>query len=144
MARGFLLAASVAWGLAALAALLLAAFGTEALERALPPLAIDTEALRGAIVTVGVALGLLAVAHGVVVVGMHRGRHLAWTAGILLGALMAAAGVALAAAAFTSAIATPASAPGLLAAGAAAAATAVGYGLVTVILVRERGAETRT
>ena len=139
MARAILLAATALWTVAALAALVLAALGTEALERALPPLAIDTEALRGTIVAVAVALGLVAVAHALIVDGMRRGRRLARTAGILLAALMTAASVALAAAAFTSAIATPESAPGLIVGGTAAVLAALAYGAVTVMLVREQG-----
>ena len=139
MARAILLAATALWAVAALAALVLAAVGTEALERAMPPLAIDTEALRGTIVAVAVSVGLVAVAHALIVAGMRRGLRLAWTAGILLAALMTAASVALAAAAFTSAIATPASAPGLIAGGAAAVLAALAYGAVTVSLVREQG-----
>ena len=141
MARAILLAAAIAWAVSALGAIVLAAAGTEALERALPPLAIDTEALRGAIVAVAVALAVVAVAHALVVVGMRRGRRLAWTAGILLGAVMAAASIALAAAAFTSAIATPAAAPGLIVGGVIAVLGALAYGVVTVRLVREQASK---
>ena len=141
MARAILLAAATAWAVSALGAIVLAAAGTEALERALPPLAIDTEALRGAIVAVAVALAVVAAAHALVVVGMRQGRRLAWTAGILLGAVMAAASVALAAAAFTSAIATPAAAAELVAGGVIAVLGAVAYGVVTVRLVREQASK---
>ena len=44
MARAILLAATIAWGVAAVLTLALAAFGAERLEGALPPLSIDTDA----------------------------------------------------------------------------------------------------
>lgn len=138
MARAVLLAGAVAWAVGALAATVLAAVGVEMLERLLPPLAIDTDALRGAIVAVAVALGLGAAAHGAVLLGLRRHRPRAWTAGILLAALLSATFVALAAAAFTSAIATPASAVVLSVAGAGAAVAALGYAVVTAGLVGER------
>jgi heme/copper-type cytochrome/quinol oxidase subunit 3 len=137
VARAILLAATIAWGLAAVLTLGLAALGAERLEGALPPLSIDTDALRGALVAVGVAMTLTAGAHAFVVVGLRAGRHRAWSAGILLAGLLAAMFVALAAAAFTSAIATPASAPPLVGAGVGASIGAVAYGVITAGLVGE-------
>ena len=66
MTRALLLVGAVAWGIGAMGATVLAAIGVEALERMLPPLVIDTEALRGAIVAVAVGLALGAVSHGAV------------------------------------------------------------------------------
>jgi hypothetical protein len=137
VARAILLAATIAWGVAALLTLALAALGAERLERALPPLSIDTDALRGALVAVAAAMALTAGAHLFVGVGLRAGRRRAWSAGILLAAVLATMFVALAAAAFTSAIATPASALPLVGAGIGASIGAVAYGVVTAGLVGE-------
>ena len=144
MTRALLLVGAVAWSIGAMGATVLAAIGVEALERLLPPLAIDTEALRGAIVAVAVGLALGAVIHGAVLIGLRRRRPRAWTVGILLAALLATTFIALATAAFTSAIAAPASALVLLLAGVAAAVAALGYGVVTLGLVSEKRSGTRT
>ena len=137
MARALLLVAALLWALGALAAAAVAAFGVQWLEAILPPLAIDTEALRGAIVAVAVALALGAVSHLAVLAGLRARRPRAWSAGILLAALLSVTFVALAAAALTSSIATPASAAVLLGAGAAAAVAALGYGVIAARLVGE-------
>jgi hypothetical protein len=136
--RAVLLTGAVAWAMGAGAATIVAALGIESIERLLPPLAIDTDALRGATVAVAVGLGLGALAHGAVLVGLRRRHPRAWTAGILLAALLATTFIALSTAAFTSAIATPASALALSGAGAAAAVAALGYAVVTIGLVAEK------
>ena len=138
MTRAVLLVGSVTWSIAAIAATILAAIGVETLEALLPPLAIDTEALRGAIVAGAVGLALGAMIHGAVLIGLRRRRPRAWTAGILLAALLATTFIALSTAAFTSAIATPTSALALVLAGVAAAVAALGYGVVTIGLVTEK------
>ncbi|MDQ2673592.1 MAG: hypothetical protein M3Y40_02955, partial [Chloroflexota bacterium] len=94
------------------------------------------------IVAGAAVLGLGAVLHVAVLMGLRRRRPRAWTAGILLAGLLSATSVALAAAAFTSAIATPASAFALGASGAAALVAAIGYGVVTVALVGEKRSRT--
>lgn len=137
MPRAILLAATIAWGGAAVLTLGLAALGADRLEGLLPPLSIDTDALRGALVAVGVAMGLTAAVHGVVVIGLRAGRRWAWSAGILLAAVLTATFVALAAAALTSAMTTPASAPLLVGAGIGASVGATAYGLVAARLVGE-------
>jgi heme/copper-type cytochrome/quinol oxidase subunit 3 len=138
--RAVLLVGAVAWAIGAVGGILLAAVGVERLEDLLPPLAIDTDALRGAIVAGAVGLAVGSVGHGAILLGLRRRRPRAWTAGILLAALLGVTFVAMAAAAFTSAIATPASALPLAGAGAAAALAALGYGVVTVGLVAEKRA----
>lgn len=138
MTRAVLLAGAVAWAIGALGAIILAAIGVEWLEASLPPLAIDTDALRGAIVVGAVGLAVGALAHGAILAGLRRRRPRAWTAGILLAALLSTTFIALSTAAFTSAIATPASALALAAAGAAAAVAALGYAVVTIGLVAEK------
>lgn len=141
MARAILLIGTIAWGVTASAGLVLAAVGADALESALPPLSIDTDALRGAIVAVAFAMAVTAVLHAAILVGLRRERRRARTAGILLAALLAATLVALAAAAFTSAIATPAYAAVLVVAGIAAAVGAAAYATVAAQLVGELRSE---
>jgi hypothetical protein len=144
VARALLLAAAIVWALGAVGAAVLAALGADTLERALPPLSIDTEALRGAIVAVAAALAVGAATHLGVLAGLRARRSLAWTAGILLGVLAAMTFVALAAAAFTSAIAAPASALVLAGGGVACALAALAYGLIAARLVAEKRAGSAT
>jgi hypothetical protein len=140
MARSLLLATGVIWLIAGAGGLLLAALGTEAVERALPPLVIDTDALRGAIVAVGVALLAVGGVHLAILAGLRTRRRLAWTAGILMAALLCATLLALAATSATSAVADPSRAPAYLVGAVGAAAGALAYGLVTARLVAERRA----
>jgi hypothetical protein len=144
VARAILIAATVAWGVAAALMLGLALLGAERLQGLLPPLSIDTDALRGAVVAMGVAMALAAVAHGVVVVGLRADRRWAWSAGILLAAVLAATFVTLAAASFTSAMATPTSASLLVPAGLGASIGATAYGVVAARLVGELRAGSAT
>lgn len=141
MARTLLLATGVAWLVAGVGGVVLAVAGTEALERALPPLVIDTDALRAAIVSV--AIGLLAVGavHLAILAGLRAHRRLAWTAGILMAALLCVTLIALAAASATSAVADPGRVAAYLAGAAGAAVGAAAYGFVTARLVAERRAE---
>lgn len=141
MARGILLAGSVAWLLAGLAGMAVAALAAEALEGMLPPLSIDTDALRGAVTAVGAGLLAVGLAHAVVLIGLRSGRRWGWSASILLAAVLAASLLALGAAAATSAVATPEMAGTLLGAAAAAALGAVCYALVVLRLVGERRSE---
>jgi len=127
--------------MAGTAGLVLAALGTEALERLLPPLAIDTDALRAAIVAVAVALLLVGAVHLVIVAGLRRGRRLAWTVGILMAALLCATCIALAAASATSAAADPGRALSYLAGAVGAALGAVAYGVIAARLVGQRRVE---
>jgi len=136
VARAILLAAALVWGLAALATLL-AAIIVETMVRLLPPLSIDTDALRGAIVAVTVGLGLGTASHVAVVVGLRSGNRRAASIAILLSALLCVTFVTLAAAAVTSAVATPASAAPLLGGGLAAALAAIAYGFTVAALVGE-------
>jgi hypothetical protein len=128
---------AIAWSLGALAAVAVSLLGVEALLRLLPPLEIDRAAVSGAVVAVAAGLGLAAVTHVLVLAGLrHRWRR-AWSAAILLASLLAAVFVALAAAAFTSAVAQPSAALPLAIAGAAGAVVALGYALATVRLVAD-------
>ncbi len=141
MARSILLAAAVAWLIAGAAAVAIAAFGTGWLQRILPPLAIDADAIRGAAITIAVGVIGVGLSHLAVLAGMRGGHRLAWSGGILLAGFLAAALFALAAAAATSAVAVPASAAAFVAVAIGTAVASAGYGLVAVLLIGERRSE---
>ena len=138
MARLILVAGAIVWVVAALLGLALAAFGAGWLESILPPLSIDTDALRGAVTAVAAGLLAVGLAHVLVVIGVASQRRWGSTAGILLSAVLAATFVALGAAAGTSAVASPAQAPVLVGAAVAAAFGAAAYAVVVMRLVGER------
>ncbi|MGH6914310.1 MAG: hypothetical protein ACREH3_11465 [Geminicoccales bacterium] len=137
MARIILLAAGAIWCLAGLAGLAISLLGIEVVQRLLPPLAIDTDALRGA--ATAFAAGLLAagLAHGVVLLGLRSRHRWGWSAGVLLAASLAALLVALAAAAATSAVASPAYAQTYIGGAVLAGLGAIGYGLAAARLAGE-------
>jgi hypothetical protein len=141
--RGILLAASIAWLTVGVAAVAFAVLGASALMAALPPLAIDLDALRGALVAIGGAMLGMAGLHVAIVVGLARPgptRHRAATAAMLLGGVLVALFVGLAAAAWTSAAARPELLGLLLAAGAVGGLAAGAYALVVLRLVADRRA----
>ncbi len=138
MARAILGIGAVLWLISGAAGLLLAALGVDGLERALPPLAIDTEALRGAVTAVSAGLLALGAVHLAILLGLRRRRRWSQTAGILLAGLLAALCLALGAAAVTSAAVNPTLAPILLLAAGGAAVGALSYGLVATRLVMAR------
>ena len=137
MARAILLAGAIAWSLGSMAAATTALIGVDALLRLLPPLAIDADAVRGALTAVAVGLGAAAVLHVALVAGLRRGGHRARSLAILLAAVLTALCVALAAAAFVSAAAEPASALPLVLAGIVAGLTAGAYAVASWSLVNE-------
>jgi hypothetical protein len=124
--------------MAGAASLGVAAFGTPQLEAALPPLVIDTDALRGAIIALGGGLLAVGLVHVVVLIGLGARRRWGSTSAILLAALLSATLIALAAASGTSAAATPDYAAAFLVGVAVASVAAIGYALVVVRLVRAR------
>lgn len=138
MARGILLVGAIGWLLAGTACLVVAAFAGTQLEALLPPLAIDTDALRGTVVALGVGLVSVSLAHVVVLIGLGARRRWGSTSAILLAAVLAASLLAIAAAAGTSAAATPQYAAMFLAGLAIAGVAAIGYALVVARLVRAR------
>lgn len=138
MARWILLAAATIWVIAAIAGFGVAAFGIGALEAALPPLAIDRDALRGTVVAVGCGLLAVGLVHVVALIGLAARRRWASTTAILLAAFIAVTAVALAAAAVTSASTVPAMASWLLPAAAGAAVAALAYGAAAASLVAAR------
>ncbi len=137
MARAILLVGAVIWLLASLASVAVAVRGTDVLEALLPPLAIDTDALRGAIVAVAGAMVLGAVLHVGVLAGMRAARRRAWTLGVLLASVLAALFVALAAAAFTSAAAEPMHWLPWIGSGVGAVVAAGGYAVAAARLVAD-------
>jgi hypothetical protein len=114
-----------------------AIIGVDRLIDLLPPLEVDADAVRGAVIAVGVGFGFAAVAHVSVLLGLRAQRQRAWSAGILLGALLSATFVALAAAAFTSAVAGSAPLGLVLIGGVTAALVALAYAIATLRLVAE-------
>jgi heme/copper-type cytochrome/quinol oxidase subunit 3 len=137
VARAILGIGAFAWSVGCLAAVAVAIVGVERLMDVLPPLQVDAEAVRGAVIAVAGGLALAAAAHLAVLAGMRANRRRAWSAGILLAALLSATFVALAAAAFTSAVVASAPVVLLAVAGVAAALVALGYTVATVRLVGE-------
>ena len=137
MARAILGIGAAGWSIGCLAAIVVATLGVERLMELLPPLQVDADAVRGAVVAAAVAFAFVGAAHLLVVGGLRAGRRRAWSAGILLAALLTAILVALAAAAFTSAVAGTGEVPLLVVAGLGSAALAVAYGLAAAHLVGE-------
>jgi len=139
VARTVLIIGAVAWLLVGAAGLVLAAAGTTLLLSLLPPLAIDAEALGGALTAVAVSVIATGAAHLVVVAGLRRDRRWARSAGALLTSVLSVVSLALAAAAISSALREPAAVLPLLGAALVAAFAAAGYALAAVRLVRELG-----
>ena len=137
MGRAVLLLGAASWTIASLVAVAVALIGAEPLLAALPPLAIDADAVRGAAVVVAIALGLVAALHVGILVALRVERRIAWSAAVLLCGIAGAVFVALAASAFTSAVAEPAFAGPLVGGGALAVAAALGYGVAAIGFVAE-------
>lgn len=140
MARAILLLDALAWSGAALAGFAVGAVGADRLERLLPPLSIDADALGRAVTAVAVALLAVAVAHAVVWIGLRGNGRWAWSAGVLLSSTLAMLFVALTAVAITSLVAGTAAAAPLVAGAIGAGVMAVGYAVTAGRLLRELGA----
>jgi uncharacterized membrane protein len=139
VARRVLVLGAAVWILLGAGGLLLAAVGTDNLLARLPPLAIDADALGGAITAVGFALAATGVTHVVVLIGLRRGRRWASSAGALLASVLAIVSLALAATAFSSAVRESAYALPLVGAGSLATLAAAAYGIAAVRLAHELG-----
>jgi hypothetical protein len=137
VARRTLLTGAVAWLVLACVGLLAAVAGRSALLDALPPLAIDADALGGVLATMAAGSFVVGLAHAGVAAGLARDRRWARSAGVLLASVLAVTFLALAATAAASALREVASAPVLAVGGLAAAGVAVAYGLTAVRLVAE-------
>ncbi len=139
MARTFLIIGAVAFLLAGAFTFALAAVGVERLLTMLPPLAIDADAVGGALTALALTFVTTGTVHLFVVAGLREGLRWAASAGALLAGVLAAAFVGLAAAAISSALRSPTNAFPLLASAAAATCAAIGYALVAVRLAHELG-----
>lgn len=137
MARTVLRVGAVAWILLAIAGLGVALTGRNALLAALPPLAIDADALGGAVTVMAVASLTIGVAHAGIVVGLGRDLRWAPSGGVLLASVLAVGFLGLAAAAVASALRESPVAPVLGGAAVAAAVIATGYGLTAARLVAQ-------
>lgn len=144
MARAILLAGAIIWSVGSIAAAAIALIGVDALLRLLPPLAIDADAVRGAVTAVAAGLGAAAALHVGMVVSLRRGGHRARSYAILVAGVFTALSVALAAAAFVSAAAEPTSALALIVAGIVASLTAGAYAAASWSLVDELRSESRS
>lgn len=138
MARAILTVAALVWLVAAGAALVLALTGIDWLLGLLPPLTIDADAVRGAIVTMAVAAALVGGAHGLVLLGLRGGRRWGSTLAILLVAMLAVLLFALGVAAVTSVAADDSTAAWLLPAAGCACVAAAAYAVALVRLVADR------
>ena len=139
MARTVLTIGALAWLLGGAAVFVLAAVGTGWLLARLPPLAIDADALGGALTALALTLVATGTAHLFVVAGLREGRRWARSAGALQAGVLAVVCVALAATAISSAFRESASALPLLAAAVVAGSAATAYVLAAVQLARELG-----
>jgi len=137
VARTILLVGTIAWLAAGGAGALVAVLGIDRVMALLPPLAIDADAVGGALLTVALVLVAVGGAHLAVLAGLRRDLRWASSAGVLLGAVLAAICIALAAAALASASREASLAWILVLAAAGAALAGIGYGFVAVRLARE-------
>ena len=144
MARTVLTIGAVVWLLVGATVFVLAAVGTRWLLARLPPLAIDADALGGALTALALTLVATGTAHLFVVAGLREGRRWARSAGALQAAVLAVVCVGLAATAISSAFRESASALPLLGAAAVAGSAATAYVLAAVQLARELGSGSAT
>jgi hypothetical protein len=134
VARWFLAAAAVAWGVPGLVGLAVAIGGADAVVPRLPDLAIGDAALGRTVITLAVACLLVAAAHAAVALALVRRAGWAASAGVLLAALQCIGWIGGAAAALTSGAAGTIE-TGLAVGGAVLfAALAIGYGATAVAL----------
>ena len=139
MARTFLVIGAVAFLLAGAFTFALAAVGVERLLTVLPPLAIDADAVGGALTALALTFVATGTVHLFVVAGLREGRRWAASAGALLAGVLAAAFVGLAAAAVDQRAALAGLRLAAPRGAAAATCAAIGYALVAVRLARELG-----
>lgn len=137
MARGILATFGAVWLAAGIGGVALGLGFADAIVGFLPPLAIDVEALGGAITAFGAGILLVGLVHVALAVALGRGTRLARTAAILLSAVGCAAMISLAAASAASAARESQLAALLAAAAVAAGIGAVVYALAVVRLTAE-------
>jgi len=136
MARTILLVGAGIWLTAGGVGIATATLGAGEIVSRLPTLAIDADAVGGALTATGTAMVAIGLVHLAILVGLRRGRRWAASGGALLGAVMALASLALAATALASASRESVLAAVLFAAAAVGTLAAVGYAVVAVRLAR--------
>lgn len=136
MARRTLLAGTLAWLALAGAGLVAAIAGRAAIMEALPPLAIDADALGGLLAVIATGAIVVGLAHAAVLAGLARDRRWARSAGVLLASVLAVTFLALAATAAASALRETAALI-LSVASVSAALVALAYGVTAGRLVAE-------
>jgi len=111
----------------------------ERLFALLPPVTIDAAAVGGATVALGLAIGLLGVAHLLLAIGLRRGVRLVVVPSIVLCAAMAVLSLAWAVAALVSAASGSAPPAAMLVAGIGLLLVAAAYAWGGGILIGLRG-----
>ena len=137
MARRILVAGAVAWLALAALGVAVAIGWREWLIAALPPLAIDADAVGGAITVISIGAFGIGAAHASIAAGVARRRRWALSAGALLASVLGTGFLALAAAAATSAFRESNLAIALGALAVVAGLAAASYGLIAARLVAE-------
>lgn len=137
MARRTLVVGGVAWLLVGIAGVALALSGSEGLLELLPPLAVDADAVGGAVTAISSGLIAIGVAHLVILAGLGGAGRWARSAGALLTAVLAVATLALAAAAVSSAVRHEPYALPLIGGAVLAVAAGAVYGVAAVRLASE-------
>jgi hypothetical protein len=137
LARRLLLVTGATWIVLAFIGLGVAVVGRDRLLGALPPLAIDAEALGGALTAIALAAAVVGAAHIGLSIGLSRGWSWARTAGILLAGLLSVAFGASGAAAVASGLRETALALPLMGTALLAAVVAIGYAIIAGGLVAE-------
>jgi len=137
MARSLLLVAAAVWIAVGAAGVGVGLVGAATLQRILPPLAIDLDALRGAVTAVSIGVLAIGAAHAAVVAGLRGGGRRALSVALLLSGFLSVLLLALSAAGATTAVAAPASALAFGAAACGALVGSIGYGLIVALLLQE-------
>ena len=140
MARTVFLAGGGAWFVLGAIGIVGAVVGPDWIIARLPPLAVDADAIGGALTAMALAALAVAAAHLAIAAGLAADRTWARSAGILLASTLALAFLGATAAAATSVVREVGLALPLSVAAVSAGLAAIGYGTTTVLLVREVGA----
>jgi hypothetical protein len=137
MARRIIVAGTVAWLVVAAVGVALASAWRQSLLALLPPLAIDADAVGGALTVISIGAFVIGAAHAAIWAGLASQKRWARSAGILLASVVCAGFLALAAAAAASAVRDTSLAMGLGGAALIACVAALSYGLAAARLVSE-------
>src|SRR5262245_7594140 len=137
MARTLLAAATTVCLIAGAVGIVVGLVGAGGIQRLAPEVTVDSAAIGGAAVAVGVAVIAVGVVHGVVVLALGAGHPVAPSAALLLSLTMATLLLGLAVAAATTAVTAPTGGPSFLLAAVGALAGAVAYGVASAHLIAE-------